>query len=116
MDNLLESIFETRKFINSKNQAIHIHSETSKGQCQFLQNIIQKNNFKNTLEIGFAYGISTLAITEEVVRNGGKHTVIDKFENSSWGGNGLDLIHQAGYYDKLDFSEEYCYIALPKLL
>ena len=27
-------------------------------------------------------------------RNGGIHTVIDKFENEWWGGNGLDLMKQ----------------------
>jgi predicted O-methyltransferase YrrM len=116
MNELLEKIFATKKFINSKNEIITIHSETKKNQCVFLQDIIRKNNFKHSIEIGFAYGTSTLAITEEVVKNGGQHLVIDKFQNSDWGGNGIDLIKQAGYSDKVKFYEEFCYAVLPTLL
>ena len=116
MNTLLEKIFESNKFINSKNQIIQIHSETKKNQCEYLQNIIRTNNFKKSIEIGFAYGMSTLAITEEVVSNGGNHVVIDKFQNSDWNGNGLDLINQAGYTEKIEFYENFCYEVLPSLL
>jgi len=116
MNKILEKIFDTKKFTNSKNQIIDIHSETRKEQCIFLQDIIKKNKFKNSIEIGFAYGMSTLAITEEIVNNGGQHLVIDKFQNTGWGGNGIDLIKQAGYSEKVEFFEEFCYIILPSLL
>jgi predicted O-methyltransferase YrrM len=116
MNKFLENIFATKKFTNSKNQIIDIHSETNRGQCEYLQNIIKKNNFKSSIEIGFAYGISTLAITEEIVNNGGQHLVIDKFQNTGWGGNGIDLINQAGYSGKVAFYEEFCYVVLPTLL
>ncbi|MFI5156436.1 MAG: class I SAM-dependent methyltransferase, partial [Chitinophagales bacterium] len=94
---------------------VQIHSETSKKQCEFLQKIIIDNKFKKSIEIGFAFGISTLAIIEEVVKNGGNHLVIDKFEKN-WNNVGHDLIFQAGYTKYLEFHEEYCYVALPKLL
>lgn len=81
-----------------------------------MQQIIRDNKFSRSIEIGFAYGTSTLAITEEIVKNNGNHLVIDKYEMKSWGGNGLDLISQAGYSNNLEFIEEYCYIILPKLL
>jgi len=116
MNKLLQSILETKTFRNSEGKVIEVHSETSKQQCEFLQSIIQDNKFKNSLEIGFAFGASTLAITEAVAQNGGYHLVIDKFENSHWGGSGLDLLQQAGYSEKLEFKEEFCYRVLPKLL
>jgi predicted O-methyltransferase YrrM len=115
MDKHLESIFETKKYVNSKNETINIYAETNKAQCEFLQKIIREHKFKKSLEIGFAYGTSTLAIVEEIAKNGGRHLVIDKFQGSDWGMNGLDLVQQAGYGDKLDFREEYCYKVLPKL-
>ena len=116
MNKILENIFETKKFINSKNQAIAIHSETRKEQCEYLQNIIRDNNFKKSIEIGFAFGISTLAITEAIVNNGGSHLVIDKFQNSDWNGDGIDLVNQAGYTEKIEYFEEFCYVVLPSLL
>jgi len=116
MNQLLESVLETKKFRNSNDKTIEVHSETSKQQCEYIQNIIYNNKFKNSLEIGFAFGASTLAITEAVAQHGGHHVVIDKFENSHWEGSGLDLLKQAGYSDKLEFKEELCYKVLPKLL
>lgn len=116
MNKILENIFETKKFINSKNQTIDIHSETRKEQCEYLQNIIRNNNFKKSIEIGFAFGISTLAITEEIVNNGGSHLVIDKFQHSDWNGDGIDLVNQAGYTEKIEYFEEFCYVVLPLLL
>ncbi|GAB3195552.1 putative O-methyltransferase YrrM [Pontibacter aydingkolensis] len=116
MNRHLEKVFETKEFINENGEIIPIHSETSKDQCAFLQQIIKENKFSKSIEIGFAYGLSTLAITEEVTNNNGSHLVIDKFQNSSWGGNGLSLIEKAGLRDRLEFYESYCYEALPKLL
>lgn len=116
MNPLLEEIFATRKFITSENQIVDIHSETSREQCEFLQRIIRDNHFNRSVEVGFAYGMSTLAIIEEVSKNGGKHLVMDIGQNDYWGGHGIDLIRQAGYSDKLDFFEEYSYKILFNLL
>ncbi|MEO6490550.1 MAG: class I SAM-dependent methyltransferase [Ferruginibacter sp.] len=116
MNPVLESVISTKTFVNGKNETITIHSETSKEKCVFLQQLISKNKCKRSLEIGFAYGISTLAILEEITSNGGCHFVIDKFQTLDWGGNGLELVKKAGYIDSLEFEEEYCYSVLPKLL
>ncbi len=116
MNDLLNRIFETSTFVNSRGETIHVHSQTSKGQCQFLQQIIKENNFTKSIEIGFAYGISTLAITEQIAVNRGRHVVIDKFQHTYWNGNGLDLLKQTGYMQQVSFIEEFSYIALPGLL
>ena len=116
MNPLLENIFSTKEFVNSYNQTIAVHSETSKEQCEFLQLLIRQNNFQRSLEIGFAFGISTLAILEEIIKNGGSHLVIDKFQIDHWEGNGLDLVKQAGYLQHLEFKGEFCYKVLPILL
>jgi len=116
MNETLENVFKTRQFVNQKNETVKIHSETSRDQCLFLQKIIADNRFCKSLEIGFAYGISTLAIIEKIAENGGAHLAIDKYQQVSWGGGGLDLINQAGYADQLKFFPEFSYVVLPKLL
>lgn len=116
MNHLLEKIFSSKTFLTKDNKFIQIHSETGKEQCEFLQTLISENNLSNSIEIGFAFGISALAITEEVVKNNGRHTIIDKFENTQWNGVGLDLLSQAGYSKNIHFYEEFCYVVLPKLL
>lgn len=117
MHTLLEGIFKTKQFQNSKGDVIKIHSETKEDQCKFLQNIISENKYSKSIEIGFAYGVSTLAITEAIFKNNGKHIVIDKFQNSGgWNGNGLELIKKAGHEKNIEFYEQYCYEILPKLM
>jgi predicted O-methyltransferase YrrM len=116
MNRLLEEVLDSKSFLTKDNRRIAIHSETDRNQCAFLQKLIADNKFESSIEIGFAYGISALAITEAIANNNGKHLIIDKFENSDWEGVGLELIDQAGYSDKIEFREEFCYRVLPKLL
>lgn len=116
MNPLLENIFKTGTFRTKNNEDVKVHSETPREQCLFLQKIIQDNSFTNSIEIGFAMGISTLAITESIVKNKGTHVVIDKFQISDWKGIGLDLISQASYLNNIEFYEQYSYTMLPKFL
>ncbi len=116
MNEILETVFKTKTFLTKNNEMVAIHSETGKEQCAFLQKIISENNFSKSIEIGFAYGVSSLAIAEEVTKNNGRHTIIDKFEITGWKGAGIDLLTQAGYSKSFDFYEEYCYVVLPKLI
>ncbi len=116
MHSSLEKVFASKSFLNEKEEVVHICGETSKGQCEFIQKILLENNFTETLEIGLAYGISTLAILEIVAGKGGKHFVIDKFQTAEWGGNGLSLIRQNGYGHQLEFFEDFSYNVLPKFI
>jgi predicted O-methyltransferase YrrM len=116
MHPLLQKIFETKSFATRDKQLIEVYSETSKPECELLQKIITDNKFSHSIEIGLAFGISALAITEAIVQNGGKHVVIDKFQSSDWKGAGLDLLSQAGYSAQIEFFEEYSYKILPTLL
>lgn len=116
MHPLLEDIFVTGQFTNDDTINFSLHSFTNKSQCAFLQKLIEENKFKQSLEVGLMYGTSTLAITEAVVKNGGRHCAIDPFEKTHWNSVGLDLVKRAGYDDKLDYIEQSSYQALPKLL
>lgn len=116
MHPILERVFETGRFTNCKNEAIVINSETPRGQCEFLQQLIRERCLSSSVEIGMAYGTSSLAIAEALKENKGRGVVIDPFENSYWNGSGLDLLRQAGLDDTVDFYEEYSYETLPRLL
>lgn len=116
MNDILEEVLATKKFFTRQNKEITIHSETGRDQCMFLQKIISENNFKESVEVGFAYGTSTLAITEIVAANQGTHVVIDKFERTVWENVGLDLISSAGYEKNIEFFEEYSYAVFARFL
>lgn len=51
----------------------------------------------SSLEIGMAYGFSTLFFLAAIAKNGaGTHTAIDPFESSSWHGIGAEKVRQVG--------------------
>lgn len=112
----LNNIFTTRKYTKLNGKIIDIHSETGCDQYIFLQSIIKNESYTKSIDIGLAYGISALAITEAISENGGNHFVLDKFQHSEWDGVGLDLLEKAGLSERLRFYEEYSYKTLPKLL
>ena len=88
MNQLLEQLFANKSFRTTDGASVPIHSETSREQCLFLQQLIRENRFSHSLEIGFAYGISALAITEAVANQNGHHVVIINLNMSigkEWG-------------------------------
>src|SRR5512139_3612862 len=62
MNPLLEGIFNTGQFKASTGEYVHVHSETPRDQCIYLQDIINSHGYRFSLEIGLAFGTSTLAI------------------------------------------------------
>jgi predicted O-methyltransferase YrrM len=92
-----------------------LHSHTSLEQCEFIQNIITEIKAKTTLEVGLAYGISTLFICEAVAKQDGNcHYVIDP-QQEAWNNIGIKNLKDAGYEGLVDFRQDYSYNVLPEL-
>jgi predicted O-methyltransferase YrrM len=70
-----------------------------------------------SLEVGLAYGISTLFICDAIQQlpMPGRHIVLDPYQNQKWRGIGLRNIHEAGFGSIVDFREEGSEFALPRL-
>jgi predicted O-methyltransferase YrrM len=71
-----------------------------------------------TLEIGMAWGLSTLFILEAIAGNGaplGAHLVTDPFQSSRWHGAGLRTIREVAAAEMIEFHEEPSQIVLPRL-
>lgn len=70
-----------------------------------------------TLEIGMAYGLSSLFICQaHQDKNGGEHVAIDPCQREEFLTIGLHHVERAGLASYLRFIEEPDYIALPSLL
>jgi predicted O-methyltransferase YrrM len=93
-----------------------VHVDEREGA--FLQSIIRQVQPETSLEIGFAYGISTLYICEELSRMNRpvRHIVTDPFQTTQWRGIGLRNVLQAGFEPIVDFREERSEQLLPRLL
>lgn len=92
-----------------------LHSEVSKKEGEFLQKIISDNKFKNTLEVGCAYGISSVYICAATSQyDGYSHTIIDPFQEH-WKHIGV-LNLKRNNWNNFELIENFSEIALPQLL
>jgi predicted O-methyltransferase YrrM len=90
---------------------------------EWLQRIVANLRPIRSLEIGCAYGVSSLYICEslasvsrEASARPASHILIDPFQRTQWRGIGLKNIRDAGFGSLVDFREERSEIVLPGLL
>jgi predicted O-methyltransferase YrrM len=83
----------------------------------FLQELVASVRPETSLEIGMAYGVSTLFICEALERagSGARHIVSDPFQLSLWRGIGLQNLERAGYGGMIEFHERRSEFLLPEL-
>ncbi len=82
-----------------------------------LSKLVTENGFTRTLEVGMAYGLSTLFLCEALRSNGGgQHIAIDPAQTTGWHSIGLLNVQRAGLSSYLRFMEEFSHGALAKLV
>src|SRR5438874_12606713 len=116
MDQVAERLLRTRKVFDHDGNEFPLHSFTPKEQGEYLQSLVTATSARVTLEVGFAYGISTLFICEALKRLGGnRHYVIDPYQHH-WKNIGIKNVEQAGYANLVEFFPEQSYEVLQSLL
>lgn len=111
----LQDIFERYEIETPANETIKIHSNTSKEQGLFLQDIFDLVKPQKSLEVGLAFGISALFILEKHKQYNNKaksHIVIEPFP---WGGVAEHNIEKEGLTEFADIRYEKSHDVLPKL-
>lgn len=111
----VEALLEKKIVHDEALNEIPLHSAVSEKEGKFLQKIITENKFKNTIEIGCAYGVSSLYICAASSEYGNySHTVIDAFQKD-WKNVGILNLKRAGF-TSFELIEKLSEIALPQLL
>lgn len=81
-----------------------------------INKIVRANNIRTSLEIGFAYGFSTVWIMD-ALSDEGIHRAVDPFEKSVWGGIGLKQIERLrNAKRKFIWMEDYSIHALAEMI
>jgi predicted O-methyltransferase YrrM len=84
--------------LNGKDFQIDAVTRISQEQGNALFQLAKQPNVSQCLEIGFAYGFSTIHILEGLLgKAGSSHTAIDPFEDIYWGGVGLKAVQNLGF-------------------
>lgn len=101
---------------NGKGETIPLHSNTSIEQGIFLQKIFDQIKPSQSLEVGFAYGISAMFILEkhrDINSKNGAHIVIEP--DDYWGTAAQYNIEKEGLTKYLSIKRDYSDIVLSKL-
>jgi predicted O-methyltransferase YrrM len=123
MHPLLEEIYATKTVtdgthtysaLNPRNQR---PTYMDQAEGALLQRMIAAVRPSVTLEIGMAYGISTVFICEALARlpHAATHIVMDPLQGRMWRNIGLRNVKAAGYGDLVRFFEEPSEYCLPRL-
>jgi predicted O-methyltransferase YrrM len=113
---LLREIFESRKVIDSQGNRLPLRDGVSPDEGDLLHSLITKYGVTRSLEIGCAFGISTLFICDALSRQEApRHTIIDPCQFSDGHGVGVANLRRAGF-DFFELIELPSELALPSLL
>jgi len=117
MNSVLKEILETKQ-VSDGRETLPLRSQMDQKQGALLANVFGQIQPTTSLEVGFAYGLSTLYICEalEKLNRPARHIVIDPFQTTQWRGIGLRNVTRAGYDKFVELHEQKSEIALPQLL
>ena len=117
MNDYIESIYKSGKVTGQGGKEHSLHSEIDPAEGKFLSDVIAGDpTVTNTLEIGCAYGISSLHICHTLKsRTNPRHTIIDPFQFTQWDGVGIRNLEKSGigFFNLIQKKSEF---AMPELL
>ncbi len=118
MNQLLEHIYKTSQVEDCEGNFINpFPTATAYEIGEIFYELIQKEKLERTLEVGMAYGLSTLFICQAHYDQGtGSHTAIDPNQKRLWKSIGQLNIKRAGLEDKFRLFEAKSHEILPQLL
>ena len=117
MNSVLQEILE-KNGIPDGDRLVPLHSNMSLEEGDLIVKMFTAAAPRVSLEVGCAYGISTLFACDALEALGGhhRHIVLDPFQNTQWEGLGMKNLARAGHIGKVELVEERSEIGLPRLL
>jgi predicted O-methyltransferase YrrM len=114
---IIEEIHASQRVKGKSGMAHRLHSAIDPEEGLFLERLVKADpSIRRTLEVGCAYGLSSLHICAGLQgRPDVRHTILDPFQHSQWDGAGIRNLEEAGV-DYFEWIEELSEIALPRLL
>jgi len=117
MNEIIKEILTSKEVETPSGKKIPLHSSVDNDEGALLLDLFKNDSsIHRTLEVGCAYGVSSLFIAEGLKnRTGAHHTIIDPFQNSNWEGVGVHNLRKSGF-EAFDLIEEKSEFALPAIL
>jgi predicted O-methyltransferase YrrM len=118
MNAVIEQIFAHGTVESASGEVVDIRpTSISYEEGMMLYDTVRQLGARQTLEVGLAYGISTLFICQALRDGGGgEHTAFDPLQSSLWKSIGLLNVQRAHFQDSVRFWEAPSHSVLPDLL
>jgi predicted O-methyltransferase YrrM len=116
MDGYIENIYATGLVEDENGNKYALHSGVDKFEGELLYRVISSDQaIQKTLEIGCAFGLSSLHICSALsARSSAKHVIIDPYQRQYWHGVGVHNLRRAGF-GFFELIEEPSELVLPEL-
>jgi predicted O-methyltransferase YrrM len=86
-------------------------------EAEALRGWVEREGATRTIEVGLGYGVSALAICAALPRSDDAcHVVIDPFQNTRFGGEGLRRLVEAGVASLVELHPEESQLVLPRFV
>lgn len=114
---LRNKIYQSKQVKTVDGTLLELNSAIDPSEGSAILEILKSNpSFLKTIEIGCAFGLSSLFVCEGIYgRSGSVHTIIDPFQTSAWKRVGIQNLKDAGV-ENFKLIEKTSEIALPFLL
>ncbi len=116
MNEVIDQIFRSKRIEDAHGKAYAPRTSVTFETGALLYDFVRKVRPERTLEIGMAYGISTLFICQALRDNEmGSHTAIDPLEETEYKSVGLLNLERAKLRHLVQFHEAPSHLVLPRL-
>jgi len=116
LDPVLRNILDSGIVTTADGESVPLRAHVEETSCYLLQYLIRLYRPRRFVEVGFAYGISAMAMMSAASHAKGlSYTIIDATQSTLWQGIGLANMERAGFSGRYTFMEQYSELALPDL-
>ena len=113
---VLAEILRTKKVYAGDGKSFDLDFSVDSDEGRAIHALIKDHNISTSLEVGCAYGISSLYICDALSTHQSRHhTIIDPVQSTDYHGIGISNLRRAGF-DFFSLIEKPSEIALPELL
>ncbi|CAN5337889.1 hypothetical protein BH11BAC5_BH11BAC5_30090 [soil metagenome] len=117
---LLLNMYNLESFEGTESNSLVTIEKTTRisiKQGSMINKIMRSANVNRSLEIGFAYGFSTIWMIDALMNKANSHhTAIDPFEKSHWKGVGLKQVEKLNSSVNFHWESEYSIHSLSKFI
>jgi predicted O-methyltransferase YrrM len=115
---VLKELLETGEIPDANGGPLKVHSQICVAFAEGLYQAVLDNQPSVVIEVGMAFGVSTLAILTALRKlgRGGRLISVDPNQSTHWQRGGINNVARAELQSQHQLIEEPDYIALPRLL